>query len=39
MPPICRWRFAGRGCAPYRLRLEPQQRAWVAVVIDWKRAA
>jgi len=28
-----------RGWAPYRLRLEPEQHAWVAVVIDWQRAA
>ena len=27
------------GWAPYRLRIEPEQHAWVAVVIDWKRAA
>ncbi len=28
-----------RGWSPYRLRLEPEQNAWVAVVIDWQRAA
>jgi hypothetical protein len=28
-----------RGWAPYRLRLDPEQHMWVAVVIDWQRAA
>jgi hypothetical protein len=28
-----------RGWMPYRLRLEPEQNAWVATVIDWQRAA
>ena len=28
-----------RGWAPYRLRLNSEQHAWVAVVIDWQRAA
>jgi hypothetical protein len=28
-----------RGWSPYRLRLETEQHAWVAVVIDWKKAA
>jgi hypothetical protein len=28
-----------RGWEPYRVRLEPEQHAWVAVVMDWKRAA
>jgi hypothetical protein len=28
-----------RGWMPYRLRLEPEQSAWVATVIDWQRAA
>ena len=32
-------RLREKGWAPYRLRLEPEERAWVAVVIDWKRAA
>jgi hypothetical protein len=27
------------GWAPYRVHLEAEQRAWVAVVIDWKHAA
>ncbi len=28
-----------RGWSPYRLRLEPEQNAWIAVVIDWQRVA
>ena len=28
-----------RGWAPYKLRLDLEQHAWIAVVIDWKRAA
>ena len=28
-----------RGWMPYRLRLEAEQNAWVATVIDWQRAA
>ncbi|HEU4661814.1 MAG TPA: hypothetical protein VFS63_14255 [Pseudolabrys sp.] len=32
-------RLRERGWAPYRLRLEKDQRAWIAVVIDWKHAA
>jgi hypothetical protein len=28
-----------RGWSPYRLRLEAEQHAWIAVVIDWKTAA
>lgn len=28
-----------RGWTAYRLRLEPENHAWVAVVIDWRRAA
>ena len=28
-----------RGWMPYRLRLESEQQVWVAVVIDWQRAA
>ncbi len=28
-----------RGWAPYRLRLDVEQHAWIAVVIDWQRAA
>jgi hypothetical protein len=27
-----------RGWSPYRLSLEAEQHAWVAVVIDWSRA-
>ena len=27
------------GWSPYRLRLETEHQAWVAVVIDWKKAA
>ena len=32
-------RLRERGWAPYRLRLEPEQHTWIAVVIDWQRAA
>lgn len=32
-------RLRERGWAPYRLRLDSEQHAWVAVVIDWQRAA
>jgi hypothetical protein len=32
-------RLHERGRAPYRLRLEPEQNAWIAVVINWQRAA
>jgi hypothetical protein len=28
-----------RGWSPYRLRLEAEQHVWVAIVIDWKKAA
>ena len=28
-----------RGWAPYKLRLEVEQHAWIAIVIDWKHAA
>ena len=28
-----------RGWSPYALRLEPEQNAWVALVMDWRRAA
>ena len=28
-----------RGWSPYRLRLDAENYAWVAIVIDWKRAA
>jgi len=28
-----------RGWAPYKLRLDLEQHAWIAVVIDWKRVA
>ncbi len=31
-------RLRERGWSPYRLRLEPEQNAWIAVVIDWRRA-
>jgi hypothetical protein len=27
------------GWSPYRLRLEAEQHAWIAVVIDWYNAA
>jgi hypothetical protein len=29
-------RLRERGWTPYRLRLEPEQHAWIAVVIDWQ---
>jgi hypothetical protein len=32
-------RLRERGWAPYRLRLEHEENCWVAVVIDWRRAA
>lgn len=32
-------RLREAGWAPYRVHLELEQRAWVAVVIDWKHAA
>jgi hypothetical protein len=32
-------RLRERGWAPYRLLLEPEQHAWIVVVIDWQRAA
>jgi hypothetical protein len=28
-----------RGYTPYRLTLDAENHAWIAVVIDWKRAA
>lgn len=28
-----------RGWTPYRLTLDTENHAWVAIVIDWKRAA
>jgi hypothetical protein len=28
-----------RGWSPYRLSLDAENYAWVAIVIDWKRAA
>ncbi len=28
-----------RGWEPYRLQLEREQNAWIAIVIDWRRAA
>jgi hypothetical protein len=28
-----------RGWTPYALRLEPEQNTWVALVMDWRRAA
>ena len=28
-----------RGWIAYKLRLEPENHSWVAVVIDWQRAA
>ena len=34
--PRCR---SPRGWAPYRVRLDPELHAWVAIVIDWVRAA
>ena len=32
-------RLRERGWAPYALRLEPEQHAWIALVMDWRRAA
>lgn len=32
-------RLRERGWTPYRLRLEPDQNAWIAILIDWVRAA
>jgi hypothetical protein len=32
-------RLRERGWTPYRLRLDPEQHAWIAVLIDWVRAA
>ena len=32
-------RLRERGWAPYRLRLDSEQHAWIAVVIDWQHAA
>ena len=32
-------RLRERGWAPYWLRLERDQHAWIAIVIDWRRAA
>ena len=32
-------RLRERGWAPYRLHLDAEQGAWIAVVIDWQRAA
>jgi len=28
-----------RGWSPYALRLDREQQAWIALVMDWKRAA
>jgi hypothetical protein len=28
-----------RGWEPYRVRLDPELHAWIAIVIDWKHAA
>ena len=28
-----------RGWSPYALRLDPEQYAWIALVMDWRRAA
>src|SRR5262249_2116637 len=28
-----------RGLSPYALRLDPEQSAWIAFVMDWRRAA
>ena len=28
-----------RGWSPFALRLDPEQRAWIALVMDWRRAA
>ena len=32
-------RLRDRGWTPYALRLEPEQNAWFALVMDWKHAA
>jgi len=32
-------RLRERGWAPYRLRRDQEQNAWIAIVIDWQRAA
>jgi hypothetical protein len=32
-------RLRERGWAPYRVRLDSEQHAWIAVVIDWQHAA
>jgi hypothetical protein len=32
-------RLRERGWTPYALRLEPEQHAWVALVMDWQHAA
>lgn len=28
-----------RGCRAYRVRFDPEVGAWIASIIDWKRAA
>jgi hypothetical protein len=28
-----------RGWSPYAMRLDPEQRSWIALVMDWQRAA
>jgi len=28
-----------RSWSPYALRLDPEQHAWIALVMDWRRAA
>lgn len=28
-----------RGWSPYALRLDPEQHVWIALVMDWQRAA
>ena len=38
-PPTCPMGLRERGWSSYRLCLDPEQDAWVAVVIDWQRAA
>ena len=32
-------RLRERGWEPYRLRLDSERHAWIAVVIDWQHAA
>lgn len=32
-------RLRERGWTPFALRLEPEQHAWVALVMDWQHAA